>query len=199
MAETWRLFIALELPPPVSAILSDTQAKLKQQIPPSTVRWVRPEGIHLTLKFLGDVAVVKRDSIQDALTKAVAEHAPFPLRTGKPGCFPTIHRPRVVWIGIEGSQTALNALQQSVEQYITPLGFPTETRPFNPHLTLGRVQREARREHVTKLGELINTTAPPGSERWTVSGISLMRSELKPIGAIYTQLFYAPLKQPDGS
>lgn len=193
MAEMWRLFIAIELPHDVQAALTTLQKGLKPQTPPGTVRWVQPEGIHLTLKFLGDVPAIKRDTIQTALEKAVQDHAMFDAYLGKLGCFPNLKRPRVIWVGIESRPNAITALRDSVEKHIAPLGFPTEDRPFNPHLTLGRVRREAQNVQVAKLGDLIASAPAPEQRQWEINGVSLMRSELKPTGAVYTQLFYAPL------
>jgi 2'-5' RNA ligase len=194
MAEMWRLFIAIELPPVVLSQLSQIQETLKKHAPPKTVRWVNPEGIHLTLKFLGDVPVIKRGSLEKALANAVEGHAPFKLAAGGLGCFPNSRRPRVAWVGIHDNTEALLALRNAVEASIAPLGYPTENRPFNPHLTLGRVRREARRNDAQQLGELIGSIPTPEPQRWPVTGVSLIRSELKPTGAVYTSLYHAPLE-----
>jgi 2'-5' RNA ligase len=193
MADMWRLFIAIELPSSVLAQLAEIQDHLKKRTPPGTVRWVNPDGIHLTLKFLGDVSVTKRDSVEKALAKAVDGHAPFTLSTSKLGCFPDFIRPRVAWIGLQNQVEALIALRDAVERLIAPLGYPTEDRPFSPHLTLGRMQSEARRDDLRKVGELIANTPMPDAQRWPVNGVSLIRSELKPTGAVYTTLVHAPL------
>lgn len=194
MAEMWRLFIAIELPPPVLAQLNQIEAFLKKSVPPGTVRWVNPEGIHLTLKFLGDVSVTKRDSLEKKLALAVEGRAPFILAAGGLGCFPNTRQPRVVWVGIHESSEALLALRNAVEEHVSPLGYPTEDRPFSPHLTLGRVKREAPRSDAQKLGELIARAPAFDAQRWQVTGIRLIRSELKPSGAVYTPLFDAPIK-----
>jgi 2'-5' RNA ligase len=194
MAEMWRLFIAVELPPAVLSQLREIQDTLKKRTPPGTVRWVNPEGIHLTLKFLGDVPVIKRDSIEKALANAVQGHAPFGLAAAGLGCFPNVRRPRVAWVGIHDHAEALVALRNAVETFIAPLGYPTENRPFDPHLTLGRVRREAQQSDIQKLGELIASTLTPDPQRWQVTGVSLIRSELKPTGAVYTRLHHAPLE-----
>ena len=115
------------------------------------------------------------------------------LSTGGLGCFPNPSRPRVVWIGLQNQVKALSALRDDVERLIAPLGYPTEDRLFSPHLTLGRVQRDARRPDVQKLGELISNFPAPTAQPWQVAGVSLIRSELKPTGAVYTPLFHAPL------
>jgi 2'-5' RNA ligase len=198
MTETWRLFIALELPSEVKDGLEAIRAQLARQAPPRTVRWVQPDGIHLTLKFLGDAPVARRDELQAALQVAVDDHAPFPITAGDLGCFPNPQRPRVVWVGIREDTGALASLRDSVEKHVAPLGFPTENRPFTPHLTLGRVNRDASRSDLQKLGGLISATAVGDLHTWPVTAASLMRSELKPTGAVYTALHHAALRsQPD--
>lgn len=194
MAEMWRLFIAIELPPAVLSQLVQMQETLKKRTPPETVRWVNPGGIHLTLKFLGDVSVTRRSSLEKALASAVEGHTPFGLATGSLGCFPNTRRPRVVWVGIHDNVKALTALHDAVEAHVAPLGYPTEDRPFSPHLTLGRVRREARPGDVRALGELVDHHPPAEPHGWQVTGVSLIRSELKPAGAVYTVLYHAPLE-----
>ncbi|NDJ74748.1 MAG: RNA 2',3'-cyclic phosphodiesterase [Chloroflexi bacterium] len=195
MSETWRLFIAIELPEAILAQLTTVQERLKRQVPRGTVRWVRVAGIHLTLKFLGDVPLSQRDDIEHELAQAATGHTPFTLAARHLGCFPNPKRPRVVWVGVQGAVPALANLRDAVEEHIAPLGYPTEDRPFKPHLTLGRVQRDARRDEVARLGELIADTKLGELGRWDVSSVSLMRSELKPDGAVYSRLFSAPLDQ----
>jgi 2'-5' RNA ligase len=195
MSEKWRLFIAIKLPPNVLSGLGQLQDQLIEQTPPRLVRWVKPQGIHLTLKFLGDVPTIRRDSLQNALAAAAKEHSGFELATGELGCFPNLRRPRVVWVDIPHDVAPLAALYTSLEKHIASLGFPTETRPFNPHLTLGRVRRDANRSDASQLGALIGNTRVDEVHRWQVTEVSLLRSELKPSGAVYTTLFDAPLKK----
>mgnify|MGYP005839686527 CR=1 FL=1 len=194
MVDTWRLFIALELPSELVASLEEVQAQLIRQTPPRTVRWVQPGSIHLTLKFLGDSPVSQRISLEDALRRATNEHIPFRITAGGLGCFPNTNRPRVVWIGIRETANTLTALRDSVERFVAPLGYPTENRPFSPHLTLGRVNRDASHAAIQKLGNLIAGISLGDLYTWTVTEVSLMRSELRPDGAVYTALHHAPLQ-----
>jgi len=197
MADTWRLFIAIELPSDILSALSEIQTRLKQQVPPRTVRWVDPKGIHLTLKFLGDVPLFQRSTIEHALAEIAPRHTAFHLTAQGLGCFPNLKRPRVVWVGMQGQLQTLSAVHDDVEAWIAPMGYPAEERAFNPHLTLGRVNRDADRENITRLGAIIEHTSSGEAQSWQVETISLMRSELKPGGAVYTELFRAPLRQPD--
>ncbi len=196
MTETWRLFIALELPTDIRTTLGTLQNQLQRKVPPHTVRWTKPEGTHLTLKFLGEVPVTQRSTLEQALMQVAADHLPFSLQTGSLGCFPNTARPRVVWLGLQGNLNALVALRDAVEARIAPLGYPTENRPFSPHLTLGRVQPEAARTDVQHLGNLIATHLAPNLQTWSVSHVTLFRSELRPSGAVYTALCQAALRLP---
>lgn len=195
--EMWRLFIAIELPDPALTLLSRIQADLKQRAPAQSVRWVAPGSVHLTLKFLGDVPAPHVDAVRAALGEAVRGHAPFELSTGSLGCFPNATRPRVIWIGIERSHGELNALRDAVEAHVAPLGYPTEDRPFSPHLTLGRVRQNAPYGAVATLGALAATTPVTTHETWIADRVSLMRSDLKPDGAVYTEVAHVALRHPD--
>ncbi|MCD4685467.1 MAG: RNA 2',3'-cyclic phosphodiesterase [Anaerolineae bacterium] len=193
MVEMWRLFVALDLPPEIVGALTQMQEWLKGRTPGKTVRWVKPNSVHLTLKFLGDVPVARRETLQDALTQAVQDRGPFTLAAGGLGCFPNFNRPRVTWVGLHRDLNALHALRDAVEAHIAPLGYPTENRPFHPHLTLGRVHREASRDAVRALGKLIAESGFKDRYDWQANAVTLFRSELKPGGAVYTPLFHAAL------
>lgn len=191
MPDTWRLFIAIELPREVHEGLITIQTLLKKQAPRETVRWVNPDGIHLTLKFLGDAPLTQLDTLKAKLDEAVQNSTPFTLEASGTGCFPNARKPRVVWVGVHGAEDQLMALRNSVEAQIAPLGYPTEDRAFSPHLTLGRVRQEARREDVERLGDLIAHTTLKEVYAWQVRSAHLIRSELEPTGAVYTTLYEA--------
>ena len=187
-----RLFIAIELPAAVLAALNDAQHSLQRESALARLRWVRPEGIHLTLKFLGETPAEHRPAIEAAITRAVAGVAPFELRLGKLARFGSHQSPRVVWIDVAGDIGALTGLQANVEREIAPLGYPSESRPFSPHLTLARVPPERAREVAAPLEDAIaRATAPSATMK--AEEVSLMKSDLKRGGAVYTQLFAAPL------
>lgn len=197
MSEMWRLFIALELPPPILQSVSRVQNDLKRKIPERAAKWVRPDGIHLTLKFLGDVPTNQMDAIRTSLADAVEGHAPFFIGIQGLGCFPHTRQPRVLWLGLVGEVQKLAALQQSVEQQIAPLGYPTEERGFHPHLTLARANRDAPRQDLAALGRAAEDgLGQLGS--WQVANVSLMRSQLRPTGAVYTQVWDISLEPSGG-
>lgn len=194
MAEMLRLFVAVELPAPLLDALSDLQRQLAGVVPRDSVRWTRPTGIHLTLKFLGDAPADQRRDIERGMAQAAAGRAPFALRVAGLGCFPNYRQPRVFWVGLEGDLTALHALRDAVEAAIAPLGYPTERRPFNPHLTLGRTSKHARKDEVAALGRALEGMDVGALGEIDVRGVSLMRSQLRPDGAVYTQLAYCKLE-----
>lgn len=135
-----RLFVALNLPSAVRQALWEATAPLRDRAP--AVKWVRPEGIHLTLKFLGDATDERAPALTAALARAASGARALTLALEGFGVFPDFRRPRIVWIGIV-PDPALEILQHRVEQEFAALGFPTEGRPFRPHATLGRWARNA--------------------------------------------------------
>lgn len=190
---TLRTFIAIELDDELRDNLGHLQARLRERVSPGSVRWVRPDGIHLTLKFLGDTPQAKVEEVQAALAQAAADVGPFTFAVAGLGCFPNARSPRVVWVGLQELSGALARLRDAVEAQVAPLGFPTEKRPFRPHLTIGRVQRCASKSEVREIGEVVATSIIGTVDEMTVTIVSYIKSELKPGGAVYTTLFEAKL------
>jgi 2'-5' RNA ligase len=188
-----RSFVAIELPDEIKIALADVQEDLKAQAPPEAVRWTRSEAIHLTLQFLGDVAPGKVEGIADALRGVCDEQARFTFDLKGLGVFPSLGRPRVVWVGVAEPSGALIALQGQVTQALTPLGFEPEKRAFSPHLTIGRASRNASRRELTEVGELVTRSEVGTLGQVNVEHITLMKSDLKPSGAVYTPLAVLPL------
>lgn len=195
MSEKIRLFVALELPKNVLQALSILQADLQKQIPDKIARWVRPENIHLTLKFLGDAPVEQVDEIAAAMKMATEVHAPMELAVAGLGMFPNPRNARVLWVGVNGSTEALGNLHASLEERIVPLGFPTESRPFNAHLTLARANRRASRDEKKAFGALATQNEVGELAAWRAASVSLIRSQLKPGGAVYTRMAEAALSE----
>ncbi len=184
--ESLRLFVAVDLAPEVRTVLRDTQARLQQQRLP--VRWVDPGGAHVTLKYLGMVAGKQIETITRCMYEIAARHQPFTLSTGALGAFPDLRRARVVWLAVNGNRDALRHLRDDVEATIAPLGFPTEDRPFSPHLTLGRTHKDVTPQQRAAIGEVLAGVAAPHALAWTVGEIVLFRSDAGPAGARYTPL-----------
>ena len=134
---TLRTFIAIELDEAVRDGISRVQSKFQRQAPHGSVKWVAPNAMHLTLKFLGDTPVSRVSRVADALAAACTGFAPFDISVEGRGCFPNLRRPRVIWVAVRDVEgKSLARLQAAVEQHVAPLGFPTEERGFTPHLTL---------------------------------------------------------------
>jgi 2'-5' RNA ligase len=189
--ETVRTFVAIEVPPPIKEALARVQQTLRQS--GAEVRWVRLEGIHLTLKFLGGVASAQIPALQEGLASVCGRVPPFPLQIAEPGFFPNSgkgSRPRVVWIGVEDSRGMLSTLQEGIEEVCTRLGFPPEGRPYQPHLTLGRVQGPRRLE---ALRAAVDVMRGQTIGAFDAQEVVLMRSDLRPSGAVYTPLATLPL------
>jgi RNA 2',3'-cyclic 3'-phosphodiesterase len=189
---TQRLFIAIELPRDILRTVERVQSQLKSSMPGRGAKWVRPEGIHLTLKFLGDVPISQIDAIIDEIAAAAHGHTQFFLTIEGLGCFPNTKNPRVLWLGLTGDVRDLAALQAGIEERIAPMGYPPENRGFHPHLTLARSARDARRDELAAIGKAAEKgLGTLGS--WRVDEVSLMRSNLRPDGAVYSQVAKVPL------
>jgi RNA 2',3'-cyclic 3'-phosphodiesterase len=186
-----RAFIAIDLPPFIQQKLGEVLDQLKQ---PGTeaVRWVPAKNIHLTIKFLGDVSQANLEILTKLLKSEVARFHPFEIRVGGLGAFPSMRRPRVVWIGIEAPPT-LQSLQRSVEISTVQLGYAAEERPFSPHLTLGRVAHNATPEEVRQVADMLVSLKVGELGTAMVDHVRLFRSDLQPGGAIYTPLFTTAL------
>ena len=147
------------------------------------IRWVRPEGIHVTLKFMGDIPVATAENILEVLPAVTAGFSPFELAISGLGAFPNLRRPRVLWAGLTGELKRLSELQAAVDDAVGKLGLPKEQRPFSPHLTLGRVRREVTDGHLRKIEEVMSAAEPPAASPWTAGTVNLMRTELDPAGS----------------
>ena len=185
--EPVRAFIAIELPGQIKAALSQLQDDLKTS-KSAAVKWVAPEVIHLTLKFLGNVDEAEIPALNKALSEAVKGVAPFYLELGEPGTFPSSQAPRVVWIGVGGETEPLLTLHKNIDHVLTSLGFPPEKRAFSPHLTLGRVREEALPGEKRRLGESVAALKTGAKSSFRVESLSLMRSRLTKEGALYSCL-----------
>ncbi len=186
---TLRTFIAIELDQEVRDALGRVQGKFKRQAPDGSVKWVNPEAIHLTLKFLGDTPVSKISRVADALAAACQGIGPFDVSFEGRGCFPNIRRPRVIWVAVRDlSGSSLTRLQVAVEQKVSPLGFPTEERGFSPHLTLGRVARNASPQAEAAIGQMVEKSVVEQIATQRVAAVHFIKSDLRPTGPVYNQL-----------
>ncbi len=175
-----RVFVALNLSTAEHARLSQATAGLREAGYP--VRWVPPENVHLTLKFLGEVAEGRIAELSMAVDEAAAGVGAFRLAVGGLGAFPSLSRPQVIWVGVQLHAT-LEALQRSLEDALAERGYPREERHFRPHLTIGRARKGAKPREFQGLEELVART--PYDDAFEIRSVDVMRSRLMPSGALY--------------
>lgn len=183
-----RLFVAINLPPELRRDLWEAAAPLRARDYP--IRWVPPESMHLTLKFLGQVEDRRVAEIERGIDRAVGDARRFTLPIAGFGAFPSAARPRVVWVGCE-AVPPLELLQHRVEQGMAVLAFPLEGRLFRPHLTLGRVARGAGASALASFPTALEPLEYFGEA--DVASVDLMESHLEPTGARYAVRHRAPL------
>jgi RNA 2',3'-cyclic 3'-phosphodiesterase len=184
-----RTFIAIEIPEETRQGLRDAQQVLRTDA--VDAGWPKPEGIHLTLKFLGEVPDARIPEITNALTAAATGTGRFRLAVQGTGTFPNARNARVVWAGVSGEIETLNRLQAAVEDAMERAGFERENRPFTPHLTLGRIKYIRSRETWTRALDQVKDLSLPAFD---VTSFILMKSELKRTGAEYAQIAKIELK-----
>ena len=192
--EQIRSFIAIELPGELKTELSQLQAKLKLGRQ-SWVKWVDPYGVHLTLKFLGNIAIDRTGEITKAIEAAAQGMSPFRLEIKGIGVFPNLRRVQVAWVGISGEVDKLGQLQQRIESNLARLGFTPESRPFTPHLTLARLRDQASSDERQRFGQLIADTRFEAVHPIEVDAINLMKSQLTREGAIYDPISSTGLRR----
>ncbi|MBI5969434.1 MAG: RNA 2',3'-cyclic phosphodiesterase [Deltaproteobacteria bacterium] len=181
--ERIRSFIAIEVPQTLQARMGELQRELKRT--EADVKWVRPEGIHLTLKFLGSISLEDIEKLTLAITPVVVAWVPFEMKIFSLGCFPSSRNPRVLWLGVDRGGPEVLSLQKAIENKAAEVGFLSETKPFKPHLTLGRVRSAKGMNPLIQAMEK-HKDAEIGSFR--VKEVHLFQSELKPSGAVHTKL-----------
>ncbi len=174
-----RLFVAIAVPPEVLEILIDIQNRFKNL--DLDAKWVKPENIHLTLKFLGNTSKVPQ--IKQGLVKAVNNEPEFKLSLGGAKVFPDMKRPRVLGVGLQSSCEPLAQLHKNVEGHLALLGFHPESRPFSPHWTLARIKSGKNKKLLAQQLNIIGHVAS-----FKVKSVRLYQSQLTPEGATYTVL-----------
>lgn len=182
-----RTFICVEIPEAIKERIALLQREMRQT--DAQVSWAKPENIHLTIKFLGNVAQSKIQPVCRAVERAAASIEQFEIEIAGAGCFPSPRNARVLWVGLAELPGALKRLHASVEDELAREGFPREPKRFSPHLTIARI----RSLHGAGLlaEQLIARSFEP--ESFTAREVIVMRSDLKPTGSIYTPLAVIPL------
>ena len=187
-----RAFIAIELPEQATRVLAglvDTLDSLRVR----GLRTVRLKGIHLTLKFLGDVGIDQVGPISDALSAAAEGCRPFEVELGSVGVFPSRSEPRVLWVGIGGDVTALLRLHGQVEEALDGLGFPRDRRAFSPHLTVARIRDRTPSADRQRAADALYSARLDSGVVIPVREVVLIQSVLHPDGARYRCISAAPL------
>lgn len=194
-----RLFVALEVPAAVKQAAAEVMGRLKGA--GEDVKWVRPEGMHLTLKFLGETPEDLLPELCRSLDQACRGREALSLKLAGCGAFPGVRSPRVVWLGLGGEMEELAGLAAAVEEALVGLGFPPEGRPFRPHLTLGRVRsgrrgrKGGRKSSAAPLGRAIVELARWRGPAFQAESVALMQSTLTPAGAVYRPLHTITLER----
>jgi RNA 2',3'-cyclic 3'-phosphodiesterase len=188
-----RTFIAVDIPSHIQQIVQQKTESLRHTLDTSLIRWVAVENMHLTLKFLGDVSPANIAMLTQILrTEAELVHA-FEFYINGLGSFPSLRRPRVIYIGIR-APAELEALYRGIESACTRLGYESEARSFSPHLTIGRVRQDVSVSDQQKIRGALEGTMIDALSTARVDSVHLYKSDLKQNGSVYTKLFSAPLK-----
>jgi 2'-5' RNA ligase len=187
-----RAFIAIDLNPEIRRMLEQVTRQLRDRLVDVPIRWVPAENIHLTLMFLGDVSVKNLEILKKVLQNEASSHHSFELSVGSLGAFPNNRHARVLWVGVEAPAELVN-VQRGIETAVSRLGYAREERPFSAHLTVGRISRNATSKDIHLISEVLESTKVGFLGVAQVDAIHLLKSDLKPTGAIYTRIFSAPL------
>jgi len=190
-----RAFIAIEFPQHIQDAVEKQTARLRQTLGNEIIRWVPWQNMHLTLKFLGDIAASHVDFLKQMLAREAVSHPQFDLQISGLGSYPTSRRPRVLWAGLH-TPADLISLQRSIEAGTTRLGYEQEEHAFSPHLTLGRVRQTTSPAEMQKVRNALDTIQLGNIGTARVDSIHLFKSDRLPSGSIYTKLFSAPLSKP---
>ncbi len=177
-----RTFIAIEISEEIKNAIDLYAAPLKRE--KAKISWVKPSNVHITLKFLGEVSSEKIPEIYDSLVRCVMGKKPFEIEVTGTGGFPNLKRPRIIWVGLKKGSEELKNLAASIDNELRKIGFQKEKREFKPHLTIGRVKYI---DDIDRFVKKMNSEEFKGGI-FTAEEILIMRSELKPTGAVYTKL-----------
>ena len=180
----WRLFCAFELPEALRRSIAEHSQRVREAVPDAVASWSRPENIHLTVKFFGNVDQAKAPAITAAATRVVKEFSPIRIEVGKTGVFPRPSRPQVLWIGVEDASGALAKFQQTLEDEFAREGFSKEDRAFKPHLTIARIRRP---QNANQLADA-HLRMEFSPVEIVLSELVLFRSELSSKGSKYTSI-----------
>ena len=186
MEDKLRAFIAIELAPELKGTIASFESGLKTTEPPG-LRWVKPDLLHLTLKFLGDITQTQAQEVSRAISRVVVDNHPFQLQFIGSGAFPNWRKARTLWMGLNKS-IELDSLFQQLDAALGELGFFPEDKPFSPHLTVCRVSDTADPRKVQQLQKGFDAFPASTLPLWKVNEVVFFKSVLKPGGPIYTPI-----------
>lgn len=191
---TWRLFAAIDISDEARARVASRIDRLRSEFRELRVGWERPEKLHITVKFFGDVDRRRIPGVQSRLDEIGSHTSLFTAKLAGTGIFPNVRKPHVLWIGIQNDEDAMTKLGREIEAASRELGFPPESRSFSPHLTIARItepekSRRLAEAHINSDFEAI---------RFEVGAITLYASKLQPTGSVYSVVSSHALQRPDG-
>jgi 2'-5' RNA ligase len=189
-----RSFIAIEIPQEIQSAITHSIAPMQKSLPKPIVRWVATENVHLTLKFLGDVSPANLELLAESMKVETRNHETFTMAVGGLGAFPTPRRARVLWIGLD-APAELEALARGIEASAASLGYASESRPFSPHLTIGRVGQHVSTLDLQRINAALDGMSVGVLGTVLVDAVHIFKSDLLPGGSVYTHLYSLPLEQ----
>ena len=182
-----RCFLAIEYPIVILDRIKQIIKEMQSAFPPGCVRWVPEKNLHLTVKFLGEINETQMNKLRINLRPVCADSPPISLHITGKGVFPNFRGPRIIWVGAEESMP-LRTLVQRCEEVCAQTGIPTEERPFKPHLTIGRTQRDISETDARLIGEYFRSSTVPEFGQFIADHVVLFRSELHPAGPVYSPI-----------
>lgn len=183
-----RTFVAATLDPEVLHALEELQGRLRRLDERRACRWVSAESIHLTFHFLGDVPAERLPEVFAAVARGCAGYPPLDIAIAGVGCFPNVRQPRIVWAGVREESGGLARLQGAIGQELERIGYSPERRPFTPHLTIGRIRRDAAPADTAALGRAVSAQPQEPLAAMRVTRVYVIKSDLRPSGPIYTTM-----------
>ena len=187
-----RAFIAIEIPQETKLALAKLEDRFKQTN--ADVKWVAPENLHLTLKFLGDIDGAQAEKITAIIENVANNHPPYPVKISSVGAFPKLSLLKVVWVGLDTGAEETKKIFKDLEERLEKLGIPKDERPFSTHITLGRTRSPSNRNLLAKEIKIITENFELDNSEFQVRKITLFKSILSPNGPTYEVLKTASLK-----
>ncbi len=194
------MFAAVELPAAIKQQVQETQHLLRTVLdgaqPGDLFRWTHADNLHLTLRFFGETSEAQRAQIEGALAGLASACPAFRLSLRALGAFPSLRKPHITWLDFGGQLQLLAPLQGQIERAARAAGYDAEERPFAPHLTIARAQKNASSAALARAGQVLVAQAAPlavNTDPFVVEQIALIRSDLRPSGAVYRTLAVFPL------